>query len=442
MSKISEILESLSNTTAFIHFDSDYVDWTKDAPVDLIIQANGQKYTICLDNTREIETLAASIYFFTRNSNIISWNIKNIISYFKKKTSIDVSFENIVYDLRIICSYFGLPVKKPEKFKDVKLLLDHLKKTKGWKNFEVFYEKVYHPLITKVIPDIENNCLVDVGKRQCVYSFYEIEGQSNGRMKNLKVLENGFMPHSMGNIEKENLKLTDDSDVFMYFDYKHMEVSVLEWVSKDNELSKILLKDEDLYESIWKILTHQDPSKEQRKICKNIFLPVIFGQRAKSLSKRMGISEKTASTLIYKLGQTFPVAFTWVNSQVADSNNIATDVFGRRRKFEEDELYKIKNFSIQSPSNMICLRKLIRLHEAIKDHGKICFHIHDGYCISCKKKNMKLVYNVSKDALEDQEELFPNLKLKTSCQYGTNLNKLKNIKEVINEGNTKQLSSN
>lgn len=442
MAEIAEILESLSNTDVFIHFDLDYVDWTKDTSVNLIFQANGQKYTVCLENTREIEKIAASLYFFTKNSNVISWNVKNIISYFKKKASIDVCFNNIVYDLKIILSYFGLSVKKPEKLKDAVDLLNNIKNTKGWKSFEKFYEQIYYPLITKVIPDVENNCLVDINKKQCVYSYYEIEGQSNGRMKNLKVLENSFMPHSMGEIEKENLKLTSDSDVFMYFDYKHMEVSVLEWISKDNNLSKILLSNDDLYESIWKTLTNLEPTKKQRKICKNIFLPVIFGQKSKSLSVRLDISEKTASTLIYKLGTTFPVAFTWINSQRSDSNNIATDIFGRRRKFEEDELYKIKNFSIQSPSNMICLRKLIRLHEAIKNHARICFHIHDGYCVSCNKKNMKLVYDISKSVLEDEEDLFPGLRLKTSCQYGDNLNKLKDIKEIVNERNTKQLSCN
>jgi DNA polymerase I-like protein with 3'-5' exonuclease and polymerase domains len=160
-------------------------------------------------------------------------------------------------------------------------------------------------------------------------------------------------------------------------------------------------------------------------------LPVIFGQGSYSLSQRLGIGEKTATRLIYNLERSFPVAFAWIKSQAADSNNFATDIFGRRRKFQKDEMYKIKNFCIQSPSNMICLRKLVKLHEALSNRAKICFHIHDGYCISCNKKELKSVYDLSKKVLEEEDDLFPNLKLKTSCHYGENLNKLKNIEEAI-----------
>lgn len=431
MPALAEILESLKNNDVFFHFKDDQVDWTEESSVNLLIQCNGQKYEIELSNSKEIENLASSLYFYTKDSNLLSWNIKNILSFFRKRSQINVSFSKKVYDLNVICSYFSLPRNKPSTSKEAFFLFNKIKNTESWKSFEKFYDEIYDPLITTVIPSVETNPLVDKEKRKYVYSYYEIEGQSNGRMKTLKIFKNCYLPHSMGSDQKNNLRLPKDDWVFLYYDFKHMEVSVLEWITKDKNLSKILESDSDLYKSIWKNLTGSDATKEQRKICKNIFLPVIFGQGSKSLSDRLKIDEKIASKLIHRLEQSFPVAFSWVKSQDVDSNNYATDIFGRRRKFQNYELYKIRNFCIQSPSNMICLRKLVKLHQSINNKAKIFFHIHDGYSIACSKKDLRSVFEIGKKSLEEEEDLFPGLNLKTSCYFGENLNELKNIKEVI-----------
>lgn len=424
MQEVASVLDSIQNSKVFFHFESDHIDWTENNPVDLNIQLNGNKFILSLQNEKDIESLAASFYFYTKNCDLVSWNLKNIISYFRKKSQINIQFNKKVYDLKIICSYFNLPNKKPTSSKDAFFLINYIKKTDGWKSFEKFYDEIYYPLISRVVPSIETNPLVDIDNKKFVYSYYEIEGQSNGRMKNLKILKDCFLPHSMGEKEKNNLRLSSDEEYFIYFDYKHMEVSVLSWITKDKNLTEMVNSKEDLYSLIWKKLTNQAPTEDQRKICKNIFLPVIFGQGSFSLSKRIGISEKNASKLIYNLERSFPVAFAWVKNQAPDSNNFATDVFGRRRKFQKDELYKIKNFCIQSPSNMICLRKLVKLHEALANKAKICFHIHDGYCISCNKKEYKSIIELSKKVLEEDDDLFPDLQLKTSCHFGENLNKL------------------
>jgi DNA polymerase I-like protein with 3'-5' exonuclease and polymerase domains len=428
MSEIADVLDFIKNKEIFFHFDSDNLDWTTNNSVNFIIQCDGKKFTIPLSNLGEIEKLAASFYFYTKNSRLISWNVKNFFSFFKKKSSIEVDINN-VYDFYVICSYFALSKNKPQSLKEISNLLDKILHTNNWDKFSKFYEKVYAPLISKVIPDIETNGLVDVKDKRIVYSYYEIEGQANGRLKNIKCFKNCFMPHSMGESDKNNIRLPNEDHVFIYLDYKHMEVSILEWITKDSNLSKIIESNSDLYESIWEKLTGSSATQNQREICKNIFLPVLFGQKSYSLSKRLGIVEKNADKLIYKLRSTFPVAFSWIDSQEVNDNDIATDIFGRCRKFSSEDFYKIKNFCIQSPSNMVCLRKLVKLHESIVD-SKICMHIHDGYIISCHKSKVDETYRLAKHCLEEEDDLFPNLKLKVSCKYGDNLNNLKKIKEI------------
>lgn len=431
MSNVAEILDSVKSDV-FFHFEEPHVDWTIDKKTNLIIQSDGKKSCIELIDSKTIEEIAASISYYFKECNLYSWNLKNLISFFKKKTSLNLEFDKEVYDLYILCSYFGLNLKKPKRTKEASLIVNHLKQTNGWNNFIKFYEKVYKPLMERVVPEMETNPLVNLKNKGFSYCYYELEGQANGRMKTLKISNNSYMPHSMSVEEKQNLALPDPEEIFLVFDYKHMEVSVLEWLSKDSGLSEILSEDRDLYSSIWENLTKTDADESQRSLCKKIFLPVVFGLGPRGLSKKLGLSEKNSSRLIYKLTDTFPVAFSWVESQRVDSNNFATDFFGRRRKFLENEFYKIRNFCVQSPSNMICLKKLVDLHDSlIGTSAKLRFHVHDGYVISCKENELKNIYENAKSVLEKSDKMFPNLKLKVSCKYGKKLNDLCNIKEVI-----------
>jgi len=429
MLNIAEILDSVG-PDVFFHFDEAHIDWTSEKKASLIIQSNGKKSCIELVDPKVIEEMAASIPYYFKDCNLYSWNLKNLISFFKKKTSLNLKFENDIYDLYILCSYFSLGLKKPKRTQDAALIVNHLKQTDIWDKFLIFYKKIYTPLIQRVIPDIETDPLVNLKTKSFSNCYYELEGQANGRMKTLKLSNNSYMPHSMSDDDKNNIALPDPDDVFLVFDYKHMEVSVLEWLSKDKGLSEILSEDRDLYSAVWEYLTKTDADESQRSLCKKILLPVVFGLGPKSLSKKLGLSEKNASKLIYKLVDTFPVAFSWVESQRVDSNNFATDFFGRRRKFSENEFYKIRNFCVQSPSNMICLKKLVDLHDSLID-AKLRFHVHDGYVISCNKREIKNVYKNAKLVLEKDDEMFLNLKLKVSCKYGKKLNNLFNINEVI-----------
>jgi DNA polymerase-1 len=289
------------------------------------------------------------------------------------------------------------------------------------------YSKVYLPLSSSVLPEIENNCLTDNKRKACVYPTYVMEGQANGRLSALKVGRNSYNPHSIGPEEKSNLKPAGYDEAFVCFDYRNMEVNVLQWLSKDSELGDILKTDKDIYKEIWRRMTRIEPTDSHRSICKKIFLPVVFGLGRRTLAGKLGSSEEFAARLIDNFVDTFPVAFDWVKNQSADGNNVATDIFGRRRKFKPEQMYKIRNFVIQSPASMICLRKLVRLHEALSECGRIAFHIHDGYSLLCKRSEINSVFELGTRVLEDEEDLFPGLRLRTTCQVGSNLGSLEKI---------------
>ena len=84
MSDYAYILDSINTSDVYFYFESDEVDWTLKKPVNFIIHFNNQKYIIELLDDKEIEKFAASFAFYLRKSKLLlSWNYKNIISFFK-----------------------------------------------------------------------------------------------------------------------------------------------------------------------------------------------------------------------------------------------------------------------------------------------------------------------------------------------------------------------
>lgn len=426
----------------YLHSNSAVLDWTKDQyDYDLFIETINEKIIFNLKDDKSVENFAIIFSYICKSEKLlIGYELKNIISFLIAKTGIEIIIEKPIYDISIIQSYFSLKKQKPENLKDSIKVLKNIKSLHDWDSFKVFYFEIFSPLIKEVVPKLETNFLVDKSRKSLVASFYEIEGQLNGRMKCSSALKKSFVPHTLSEKLKENLKPKDPDEFFVYFDYKHMEVSVLQWLSKDEKLKQVLESEGDFYESVWGTLVKQKASESQRNICKNVFLPVVFGQGSFSLSKKLGLEEKISKMLIDRLKNTFQDSFDWIEDQHLNiENNIAFDVFGRVRKFDQSDTYKIKNFCIQSPASMICLKKLVVLYELIKEYAKLCFHVHDGYCLLCNKNNLHKVVDIAFYALEKEEDMFPNLKLNVSCKFGKKLN---NLEEYKYERNSKFVPDN
>lgn len=373
-----------------------------------------------------LSRLASSAqHFIDPDRFLISWSAKDFFSFVKSSTGMSMEVGSFLYDLSVISSYLSVDCSAPNSFGSAVRLLKGLLCHPGWPAFKPFYSEVYVPLVTSVLPDIETCCLVDKSKRMCVYPAYVVEGQANGRLKAVVPSEAHYNPHSLGREQRASLKPAGYDEVFVSFDYKNMEVNVLQWLSGDPGLGAILASGEDPYRAIWSRVIRGEATESQRRICKDVFLPVVFGQGSRSLADRAGVKEEIASRIIDTLVDSFPVAFDWVTSQSPDGDDMAVDLFGRRRRFKGRELYKTRNFSVQSPASMICLRKLVRLHDALSGLARICFHVHDGYCVVCDKNKVSEVFEVGTSALEEEDSMFPGLRLRTSCVHGACLEDMK-----------------
>jgi hypothetical protein len=431
--EFSEIIPGLFGKDIYIYMTPENPDWiSDDSRAEMIIHCKGSKFSLSLSDSEEATYLASSIHhFISPESLILSWSAKDIFSFLKGVTGIPLELGSNIYDLQIICSYFGYPKERPANFKDALGLLRKAYGEPRWKDFKKFYEAVYKPLFSRVVPSMETCPLVDNRRRMRVYPSYVIEGQANGRLKALKTRKESYNPHTLGPDEKRNMRPTGYDDTFVHFDFKNMEVCVLQWLSGDDLLGNILSSGNDPYKEIWRIVSGSEPSDNQRALCKGVFLPVIFGLGKRGLSKKLCVSEKVAGTIIDRLVKSFSAAFDWVEGQSKFVGDTAVDAFGRKRKFEPDDVYKSRNFFIQSPASMICLRKLVRLHDDLSGLARLCFHVHDGYYAICEKSKVDEVSEAGIASLESDEEMFPGLELGTSCSSGQNLHDLQPTKRKV-----------
>ena len=365
---------------------------------------------------------------FGKDKKVICFNSKPFFSYILSNKVKASFFEASFYDLQWFFSYNGKrDVKISSRndlistFSEIVSLLSNDKNN--------LYKTIYGRLIAEVLPYIENNYLIDFEEEVKVYPFYKIEGQENGRLSCQMNHRKSYNPHSLGPEIKGNLRPVFPHNVFMIFDYKNMEVSVLAEICKDKNLIKILESGKDFYEEVYKIVIGGE-NKSSRSIAKKIFLPIIYGQAHLSLSGQLSVSESTAKELINRLRKVFPDAFEFSDNaqDEARNNGYVKDLFSRTRIFN-DNFHKARNFVIQSPAALLCLEKLINLYDGLnKKEARIVFSIHDGYGISVAKDNFFSLYAGIKAILESDSILLPSLKLRTSLKIGKNLNEMLDFK--------------
>jgi len=365
---------------------------------------------------------------FGKGKKVICFNSKPFFSYLLSNRVKFSSFEASFYDLHWFFSYSG---KRDVKISSINELIATFPEVLGLLSNDKnnLYKTIYGRLIAEVLPYIENNHLVDFEEEVKVYPFYKIEGQENGRLSCQMNHRKSYNPHSLGPEIKGNLKPKSPHDIFMIFDYKNMEVSVLAEICKDKNLIKILESGKDFYEQVYKIVIGGE-DKNSRSIAKKIFLPIIYGQAHLSLSDQLDISESTAKELISRLRKVFPDAFEFSDNaqEEARSKGCVKDLFFRTRMFS-DNFHRARNFVIQSPAALLCLEKLINLYDKLdKEEAKIVFSIHDGYGISSKKSSFLSLCNVIRNILESDSVILPSLKLITSLKIGKKMNEMLEFK--------------
>jgi hypothetical protein len=350
----------------------------------------------------------------------VGHNFKIIFSLFRRLTGKSLEIGN-VFDLGWYESYFTLP----NSIGDTQKQSIHLRKWITDPKAVKIYKTVFLPLITTVLPSIESNGLVNTNLGILVFPNFVVEGQVNGRLSCICEYKRCYNPHSLSDEEKDELVLPNLSEIFVWFDYRNMEVAVLAELSNDRNLKNIIQNHpKDVYEKICFEATKSN-TENARNIGKQLFLPCVYGQGANGVAKSLDISVDQAAIFLHNLRNSFPEAFGYIEKyqNQAEETQQGTDSFGRVRSFPQGDSFKARNFAVQAPSALLCLESLVRLQNASNGIFKVIFTVHDGYCISANKDKVQDAYKIARDVLQQQSEFLP-ISLQVSTKIGKSLSKM------------------
>lgn len=435
-----EFLEAASQLydisgSVFIKTEPEVLDFTNNASGKLVVYDNIRRIELEVtpDNIMSIcGLLDATILDKSRVERLYAWDLKSFCSYVRFFVKKFLSPTNSVIDLKVIENFLGLKQKCPQNLSEVvnrmKVALQCCATPAGAaQGMQQVYKSIHLPLILRVLPFIETIPLLNEATREAVYPFYEIEGQVNGRMNCAAKFAHSYVPHLIRSEVAAVLKPYGYGTVFLTADFRHCEVAVLQYLSNDKNLKSIIESGEDVYRKIYEIVTdHPCDTKKKRDLCKEMFLPVMYGCGPKGLAKNINCSEEVGKKLYVRIARKFSTALSWMlGYQIkAKAGEVITDYFGRPRQYTES--YKVRNFLVQAVAATICQEKLIGLYNALDNESAyIAFSVHDGYSIITKASCAKETYQKVKQILEAESKLCPGLKMKTEIKFGAKLDKMK-----------------
>jgi hypothetical protein len=364
---------------------------------------------------------------FAKDHIVLTWDIKKLNSFFKYRLKGPSEVpEARVIDLKYGMAYQGHRTEKPPETVREAFRIAKTFTTNGqWK---IVQSHVFDPLAWRALPDLETRGFIDINRKDVLFSSYEVEGTTNGRLSAKKPSDKFLTVHSLSPTQKAALRPRHYDEEgqwrFIVMDFTNMEVSVLAWLAEDKDLQAAIDGDDDFYTSLIPV---DVPGWSRRKLGKRIFLPVVYGLRSRNLAESLKIPRSAADIVIDSLKDRFPRSFEWIESkeEALLVSQLASDHFGRKRDFSNVPPHKRRNFEVQSPASLVCLERLCALHKAMSEN--ILIHIHDGYFLVAPLRNCVDVIHTARDILESESPLSPGLSLKTTCQVGQRLDALQTI---------------
>ena len=429
MSELFDVMSVLRGRHSYFFTEPGDLDFTGPlvtARVVLCTQGVGRTGMAMPKDTEGFRQFLTSMQSFMAGEGLalLAWNVKGFLTYAKRMSGAPFSFGRDVYDLAVLGGFCGTNDPMPQDYVTAEGLLRKL--TSENDRAMDWYGEIYQPLALEVLPAVETVGLIDSRTRRPTYPSYRIEGQANGRLSASKSFKNSFNPHGIQENDAAALRPLGQDNVIVYLDYRHMEVSVLQWVSGDRKLAELQDTGRDLYDAVWETLSGSPVAPGDREQCKSVFLPAMYGMEAYELTKRTGVAHAHAADFLDRVRSRFPDASAYLRDKTSEAvtTGAAVDWCGRRREFS-DKPHRARNFCVQAPASTVCLHKLVRLHREIASCARVCFHVHDGYGIVCPRKAAPAVAERAKAILEEPEDLFPGLRLACRVKVGPDVASVK-----------------
>jgi hypothetical protein len=427
LTEFSEALGKIGEQSAiYIYADPVVPDFTTGKGFDLNVFGSGISATTEV-NPKTCRNIASMLdmVITVPGKTLLAYDIKSTISYIRHYLNKGLKVRGNLIDIRIIEKFMGKDERPPITFVDAVTRSRELMKDKSWLPL---FKKLHQPLAVETIPAMETVALLDTQAKFAKWSHYEIEGQTNGRLRSYKAFDRSYLPHTLSHDQKQFFKPRGVKESFLYFDIKNCEVTVMGWLSGDEYLYSLTHGDADVYAAIYKDITgDQCNSDKKREIAKLMFLSVMYGSGYKTLSEKLKINFKIAEELVARIHSRFKTTSNYMKSlQEQAKDGPITDKFGRKREYESP--YIARNAVTQAAAAVACLEKLNEIHAALKSTpARLCLSVHDAYCVVCPTDYLKDAYNKIKSIFKVDSNLCDGLRFKVGYSVGDTLGTLTSL---------------
>jgi DNA polymerase-1 len=213
-------------------------------------------------------------------------------------------------------------------------------------------------------------------------------------------------------------------------DYDQIELRVMCMFSKDKNMSKFFLEEQDIHAGAAALVLDKpvaDITSEERQLGKGVNFLTAYGGGAQKLARTTGITEKKAREVINNYYKQFSGISTWKNTEIVKAlqRGYVSTLSGRRRRLPElsarDEGLRARaerqaiNAIVQGSAADICKIAMIDVHEALKPfNAKILVQVHDELVVAVPDKHVEEAQKVMIQAM-GQDRVIAGIPLKVSC---------------------------
>jgi hypothetical protein len=399
----------------YLKTEPEFPDWTVHGEGKVIIMTQYGRVEIPFSRTNILQIVSLLDVAVFCGKVVFAWNFKNFVSYVRAYLKRHRDYDCKLFDLKIIEGFLGNRLDPPKNFAEA--LARAATFSKGsWKRV---YNAIHVPLITRVVPSLECEGMVDMNQKLVVYSHYEVDRTPTGRLV-CQLPGRGYNPHALGDSASQ-YKPRGDEERFLYLDYKSMEIRVLQHLSGDEELKKLIDSGEDLYSATWKKLTKIEQVPPDWKAT---FLAVFFGMGADTMSERNHWPVEVSKEIIRRMRENFASAMKFGDeAQESARRGTIVDSLGRRRDLT-DRPHVARNHFVQSAASVVCMEKLILLHDAMPKGTRLAYSVHDGFCFFCDIKELAVAVRELVSILESPSAFYQDLPLRVAGKAGPRLGQM------------------
>lgn len=211
-------------------------------------------------------------------------------------------------------------------------------------------------------------------------SFHTIPARSKGGIENLDDIIASV----------KNVIIPDSDEVFIFFDFKQIEMRIFAHYINDHNLIKRILSGEDVYRALACILygdkkmdllkkTNQHEHDRLRDIAKQTALSLIYGMGVSKFATRLSIPKKEALQIKRDFFNAMPSAKPWIMSVEKElyTKGYIEDIFGKRYHVPLELCYKGVNAKCQGTAAKVMKDTILKSVELKKYGAKPFLTLHD-----------------------------------------------------------------